>query len=338
MVKKYALVALKFLISGGLIWYLLSAVDVSAVKARLADADLVLLGLAGLTIILQVGVAGARWWAVMRGIGHPLPWLELARLFYIGSFFSQALPSSVGGDPIRIYMAYKDGVPLIKAINGVFLERVAAMVALVVVVVLVQPAFVGKLDATGRSLAVMTISLLVVGIIVGVVVLMCLDRLPESFRRFKIVRGLASLAQDTRDMTRNWSALAASMLFGVLTHINTATVVYFIALALSVDVRWLDCLVLIPLVILVTTLPISIAGWGVRESAMVAALALVGVAADAALSVSLTLGLLAIVTMIPGGLLWLTGRHRDGAVSAEEAASAVESELNHLADEPINKP
>ena len=53
---------------------------------------------------------------------------------------------------------------------------------------------------------------------------------------------------------------------------------YLIAQSLSIEVSVLDCLVLIPPVILITTLPISIAGWGVREGAMVAAFAFVGVA------------------------------------------------------------
>ncbi len=338
MVKKYALVALKFLVSGGLIWFLLASVDTAAVKSRLADADWSLLAVAALVIVFQVTVAGARWWAVMHGIGHPLPWLELSRLFYIGSFFSQALPSSVGGDPIRIFMAYKDGVPLKKAINGVLLERVATIVALVLVVTAVQPAFISKLESGAKSLAIMTIVLLLAGVIAGLVVLVCLDRLPQSFRRFKIVRGLATLAEDTRDLARDWSSCLAALVFGTLTHLNISTVVYLIAQALGVGIGWLDCLILIPLVVLVTTLPISIAGWGVRESAMVAALGMVGVAADAALSVSLTLGLLVVVTMIPGGLLWLIGRRRDGAVSAQEAADALEDELSHLADAPVKTP
>jgi len=67
----------------------------------------------------------------------------------------------------------------------------------------------------------------------------------------------------------------------------------------------LDCMVLMPPVMLVTTLPISIAGWGVREGAMVAAFAMVGVQADDALALSFLFGVTSIIFALPGGVLWL---------------------------------
>jgi len=86
------------------------------------------------------------------------------------------------------------------------------------------------------------------------------------------------------------------------------------------------------LVILVTTLPISIAGWGVREGAMVTAFALVGVPREGALVLSLMLGILGIVMMIPGGVLWLLRRKSGESISAADAEAAVEQELENTED------
>ena len=60
-----------------------------------------------------------------------------------------------------------------------------------------------------------------------------------------------------------------------------------------------------PPVLLVMTLPISIAGWGVREQAMVAAFALVGVPGEGALALSIMFGLMGLITGLPGGVVWL---------------------------------
>ncbi len=65
---------------------------------------------------------------------------------------------------------------------------------------------------------------------------------------------------------------------------------------------------LIPLVMVASAIPISVAGWGVREGAMVAALGLVGVGEAQAFAISLLLGLMLIVAGLPGGLLWLRSR------------------------------
>lgn len=332
MTKNQFLVILKVLVSGGLIWFLLSSIDIGAAKDRILGADPVMILCAGLVLLVQMGVGGARWWAVMRAIETPLPWFELTKLFWIGGFFSQALPSSVGGDPIRIYMAYKDGLPLNKAINGVMLERVVTIIGLTVLVIAVQPWFVPKLNAETQMLTLTVLAMLGAGTIFGVIVLLNLDRLPEALSKFRIVRGMNALAADSRLLFLRLKGALLASVFGILTHVNISLCVFFLAMSIGVDVTWLDCMVLMPLVILVTTLPISIAGWGVREGAMVTAFALVGVPGEGALVLSLMLGILGIVMMIPGGGFWLIRRKSGEAMSAADAEAAVEQELENTKD------
>ena len=332
MTKNQILVILKVIVSGGLIWFLLSSIDIGAAKDRILGADPVMILCAGFVLLVQMGVGGARWWAVMRAIETPLPWFELTKLFWIGGFFSQALPSSVGGDPIRIYMAYKDGLPLSKAINGVMLERVVTIIGLTILAIAVQPWFVPKLNAETQMLTLTVLAMLGVGTIFGVIVLLYLDRLPEALSKFRIVRGMNALAADSRLLFLRLKGAVLASIFGILTHVNISLCVFFLAMSIGVDVTWLDCMVLMPLVILVTTLPISIAGWGVREGAMVTAFALVGVPSEGALVLSLMLGILGIVMMIPGGGFWLIRRKAGEAMSAADAEAAVEQELENTKD------
>jgi uncharacterized protein (TIRG00374 family) len=328
MTKGNVLLAIKFAISIGLIAYLISLIDLGAAKERIIAADLGVLALASAVLLFQTVIGCTRWWIVTRAIGARLPWVDLLRLFYIGGFFSQALPSSVGGDPIRMYMAYKLGQPLAQAINGVLLERVVTIIGLVILVAIVQPVFLPKLAPMQQTLMLTALTLLSVATMVGVVVLIMLDRLPESLSRFRIVRGLGTLAKDTRAILLHKGYAVISVILGVLTHVNISYCVYLIASALTISVTWIDCLVLMPPVLLVTTLPISIGGWGVREGAMVTAFALIGVSADAALVLSICVGICAIVVALPAGLIWLLGRSRGDVVSATEAAEAVETELS----------
>ena len=95
MTRKQLLIALKIVVSIGLMTVLIGGIDLGAEKDRILSADIVPMLAAAAVLIVQMGVGGARWWAVMRAIGSPLRWLELTRLFWIGGFFSQALPSSV---------------------------------------------------------------------------------------------------------------------------------------------------------------------------------------------------------------------------------------------------
>lgn len=331
--RKQLLIALKVVVSIGLMSVLISGIDLGAEKDRILSADIGLMLGAAAVLSIQVVVGGARWWAVMRAIEQPLPLMHLTRLFWIGGFFSQALPSSVGGDPIRIYMAYKEGMTLGKAINGVMLERIVTVVGLVILVAAVQPSFLPKLDDHAQMLTLGGLAMLAGGTVAGLLVLMFLDRLPEALTRFRVVRGMHALAGDTRRLFLHPGHAVMSLMFGVLTHVNISFCVFLLAKGLAVPVTWLDCMVLMPPVILVTTLPISIAGWGVREGAMTVAFALVGVSQGGAVVLSLSMGLLAIVVMLPAGVVWLLGRKKGETVSAAEAEAAVEHELEQAAEE-----
>jgi len=70
-------------------------------------------------------------------------------------------------------------------------------------------------------------------------------------------------------------------------------------------VSFFDFLILIPPVVLLAALPISIGGWGVRENAMIIALAPIGVAAGSALLIAVQLALLASLLSLPGGVIWM---------------------------------
>ena len=68
-------------------------------------------------------------------------------------------------------------------------------------------------------------------------------------------------------------------------------------------------LIVVPLANLVQVLPISVGGWGLRESFYVLALAKLGVPGSDALALSVLYGLLTMICSLPGGIVWLMYRH-----------------------------
>lgn len=72
----------------------------------------------------------------MRAEGRIWP---LSRLFWIGLFFSQVLPSSAGGDVVRIFMMLRSGTNLRVAFNSVALERASMLITLIAFVALLMP-------------------------------------------------------------------------------------------------------------------------------------------------------------------------------------------------------
>jgi len=126
---------------------------------------------------------------------------------------------------------------------------------------------------------------------------------------------LAVLAGDTRRVFLHPGHAFKVLAWSALGHVNVTLCVYVLALGLNLNVTLMECLALFPPVLLVTTLPISIAGWGVREYAMMKAFSLVGVPSEGALVLSLLFGLVAMAVSLPGGIVWLTSGERRGGIS-----------------------
>jgi hypothetical protein len=76
---------------------------------------------------------------------------------------------------------------------------------------------------------------------------------------------------------------------------------------MSLDLEWHNMLFIVPFVTLASAIPISIAGWGVREGIMVVSLGYLGVVPEQALVLSILYGVLMLVSSIPGLIIWLKG-------------------------------
>ncbi|NQV85263.1 MAG: flippase-like domain-containing protein [Rhodospirillales bacterium] len=330
MSKKWLAVALKFLVSGFLIWFLTKGIDFSSAAKRVTEADPWMLIAALVVIWVQMCVGGLRWRSVLVAMGASFSIPDSVRLFWIGAFFSQALPSSVGGDPVRMYKAYKLGLSIREAVNSVLLERAVTVVALVLLVDSTQPWFNPRVDHPSTELILPAVILITLGAAVGIAVLMVLDRLPATLMRWRVVRGLGNLGIDARKVFLSPTDLPRVLFWGVLTHINIALAVFALAMGLDMNVTLVDCLTLMPLVVLIMTVPISIGGWGVRETAMVALFGLIGVADESALVLSVLLGLVGMVAALPGGLIWLLSRDRGETLNYQTPEEGEENVPGHL--------
>lgn len=308
-------------VSAGLIAVVVVSVDRSALAANLARIDPVGLLPAIVLIWSTTFVSAWRWSIVIRSLRpaaalRPTYW-RLWSLYWIGQFFNQLLPSGLGGDGMRMWLLRRTGLPTGTAITSVVVDRVAALAAIALLVAAVLPfAFDG---ANGNAVPVWlwgVVAACAFGVAfvagMGAVRLPASALFASSLFANPLIRGLRRLGADFWTLMRQPGHLAAALGASVVVQMLGAASVYAIAQSLGVRVGLLPCLALMPIVVLATAVPVSIAGWGVREVAMVAVLATIGVAQESALLISVFYGGIAVATSLPGGVLWLFGRRADG--------------------------
>lgn len=299
--RRRLLTGLKLGFSILLIGYFLSANDLDAVGRHLRGIQTESVVLALSIIGLSVGLVTLRWTFILRKIGVRLRLGSALHIMFIGLFFNQMLPSTVGGDAVRTWRLHKAGVTLGASFRSVILDRVVGFSGLVLLVVLGLP-FVSS--ATTDAAALWSLLAIVFSAMAGLGLLLSLDKIPFSWLRRGPLRPLNDLAVDARSLFFAPGAAAFSVGLSLVVHFGSAMIVLVLALGMEIEIGALECVILVPPVILISVLPISMAGWGVREGAMITALGYAGIPPTDALVLSLAFGLVTLVASVPGGILW----------------------------------
>ncbi len=317
--RRILVVLLKMAISLALIWFAFSKIDTGSAFGLLQSIHPGVVSGALALLVLQQFAAGGRLHRLMLLVRAPISLVRAVDAVFVGVFFSQTFISFIGGDAMRVWRVVSTGVPVSSAFKAVLLDRAAGFVALIALIVAGLPLlFRIMADPAMRAGVILAV---VLGMF-GTLALLLVHRLPEALRRWRIFRiasDISSLAMSISGRGADISyLLGASLLIQVLNVI----VMYVIAIGLGVEARFVEFLVLVPPVMLLAMLPISFAGWGVREGAMAVALSLVGIGAEQSVAVSVCFGLSLIVLGLPGGLIWFIVRK--GGAGVEVLADARE--------------
>ena len=114
--------ALKAAISAGLLYFALAGVNPAVLGERLRELKIEwMLGAVALACI-QLMLLAARWQRIARACNAPLPLGRAFRMSLIAAFFNQVLPSTVGGDAMRIWLFARAGAGWSKATHSVLLD------------------------------------------------------------------------------------------------------------------------------------------------------------------------------------------------------------------------
>jgi hypothetical protein len=319
-VKQVVFFSAKLLLSIGVIVYLARRFDLDQLRTNLFAVDPWMFLLALALVAIQCVILNGRWMLIMHSLDVSIEWLAGLRILMISLWFNQVLPSSAGGDVVRIWLLRRRSVPWSQAVKGVMADRFTALLGLVALMVVGLPFLVMRVHNSAAELA---IGGLAAAGVAGTIVLLTLDRWPAriialgpiaSFVRFGVLVRFLLLQFRQREL-----------LFGsaILIHVLTAASCYVLAIGLQANLTVLDALIFFPPVILLTAVPISISGWGVREGAMVACLALAGVSPAKALAISLLMGVISVIIGVAGGIVWLASPER-GKFSAAHAVALAE--------------
>jgi glycosyltransferase 2 family protein len=243
------------------------------------------------------------------------------RYSFIGQFFSQVLPSTVGGDAVRIWLLARGGAGWPIATYSVLIDRVVGVSVLAILVVACLPwTFIMIHDPIARA----ALALIGVGALLGALVFLVLGiKHLRVLERWWPTRHLAAASRMAWRLCQSISGTrVATLSFAI--HFTTVMVAWSAAMAAHAAVDFVHVLFLVLPVMLIATIPVSIAGWGVRESAMVLAFSYAGLAESDGLIISILFGLVNLAVGTIGGIVWVTNGFRWRSVKNIEVDTVIQ--------------
>jgi len=307
-VLRYVGLAAKLILSLGLLAWVVSRIDTSqAIKFFLHPATTYGVVVAVGALVLQGILAAGRQVLILRLLGQSLTFPQSLNVWFSGLLVTQVAVTFIAGDLIRGMLLVSDGVPRRAAGRAIVLDRIVGLGMLLVMVDAVSPYILTFVSASSFRYSLL---LLMAAASSGILALFMagfarhfVEMLPWQILQYRPVELAVDLASVTRFLFTGRGRSLAIIALSFAMHICNIAGIVAIALSLGVQAPvWAMGAVALP-VMLFALLPISLAGWGVREAALVMGFGMLHVPAPLALATSIGFGL----SVILAGLLGVIG-------------------------------
>lgn len=306
--KKVLIASSKLAITALLFFLLFRKVDVRQFAAVLRNARAGALAAALLMLWIGHFICTFRWRMLMRPL---MPVLSISRLFglyCIGLFFNLAFPTSIGGDVVKVYYAGKPTRSFARCFAATFLDRDAGMFAMMLIA---SVAFLlDPVKIPGIPLSLIIFGLFGAFLLANLVLFTPrLHRVAAGFlhriRLSDVAGKIDSISHAFQIMGKHWSILGGSLIVSIVNQLLVITMVWAMAIGLRIDVPLSHFLVLVPVVSLVSMIPVSLSGMGLREYAFLNLLGGLGVARESSIALGLLMSAVIIASAVPGGIIYL---------------------------------
>ena len=325
----YLSIVLRLLIAAAACWLIFKDIN----PAELAETfkrlhiSTFLLSLAIFMVCLCI--ISVRWWVFMRAQKIRIPLFLATKLVYLGQFFTNFMPSAVGGDLIRAWYVSKHTDRRLQAALGVVADRVMGLASTFILAISTYLIFMGgKVEVFGifskqqssvsgfldrLSLSwshVIPAGFLVVGLIF---VLSGIIDLKGFLRKF--FRQAAHLMIQSKEVGMVYVKHPLVLLFGLSVTILLQSMVivslWLIGRDLDMPSQIQFYFVFFPMMWVVGSLPLSIAGIGILEGGLVILFVqFTGAEKEAVMALALCQRLIWVIASFPGMAVHLTGAHR----------------------------
>ena len=250
-------------------------------------------------IYLQILALSFRWLSLINVYEKKIDFAFAVKVNLMSLIANYLFITSIGGIIVRVAMSVKSGVSLTRSIAATGLDRFFTLFGLIVLTIICLPVFNSIVSPDLFEKTLFLICMILGSSLVFAVFLF------EKLRK-KIIfshRKIAMCFQYFRAILTNRSVISSVLVSSLVAQMSYFAAVYTIMMSMGIDFSVLYFFAVIPVITLVSSLPIGYGGWGIREGAFVYGLGLINVPFETAFATSIQVGIIsmcgAIVAAIP---------------------------------------
>jgi len=309
--KKIITTILKVAVSSSLLYLIFSRIDKESFVENLRLMDLRYAPFILLFIILNYVVGAFRWKQLLVykeaknvSVGY------LINLYFIGSFFNNFMPTSVGGDAYKMYQLGRKIGDSAKGISSTFMERFTGIIALVIV------SYVGLIKTLSFWVQMLPEELQSNDLFVlGFKVLLFVGfwvAAAGGFLSLSILAKKISFFKKINDAILSYKSEKKVLFIAFLTSFVVQLLAiftqYFVFLALGVKLPIFYAFFVFPVITLAGFFIPSLNGLGVQDVLYISFMGQVGVSESLAISASVLYHLSRLIVSLVGGVLYAMGK------------------------------
>jgi uncharacterized protein (TIRG00374 family) len=280
-------------------------VDIASADRFLATEKGALVFVSAVVVLVVQAALGAlrlRW--IMRLFGAEYSVSEGFSLWMIGLFVSQSLVTFIAGDAARVWRLVRRGHSRHLAASVIVLERSLGFAVLLAMVLICDPILLRHaptgLVRTGLLALAVLCACGLMAFAASAFIGHAFAFMPRRLRRERAITVALDIASVTRRLGRSRALSGAIILLSVIMHLCNVLAFFLLGWATQGAIGLLPTVAVVLPAMLIALMPISLAGWGVRESAVIVGYGLFGVEPTAALATSIGFGLALLVASLPG--------------------------------------
>jgi glycosyltransferase 2 family protein len=274
-VNKILLTVIKLCVSSALLYFLFDRTGLAQILRTLSSINIIAFMAAIVLYVFAQVVSTLRWKLLLPA---EIEVKKLFSLYMIGAFFNSFLPGIIGGDAIKGFYLYKTTGKVGLALASVFMDRYLGLVVLIAICAVAFP--FGYQYLHGSNIEWILLSV-ILSFVLG-------SFLFFGLRIGQRIKHLADLYHYFYLYRNEKGTIGKALLLSVLVQFSGFSAVYILAHGLGQNIPFLSILIYLPLIILISMIPISISGLGVREGAFVLFFGFIGVKPEAAAAISLS--------------------------------------------------